>query len=227
MRRLVLTAAAAAAALAALAAPAGATNECKGLQVCVPIAGPWVLTSSGAEVQYQLACPRGFVVAGLDAELSVRGIDVSFEGALGSPVNPGITTSTAAVFLGRLLRGSAVAPSFRPHIGCIPASGGGQRFPTAYRAFPPGRPTLPEMTEIGVAPGTHRYVERCAAGEQLSSATHAIAFYTSTPPSRQLAASVTATQAVRSGQLHLTVHATPAVLEVRAVVQVDLVCVKR
>jgi len=227
VRRLVLTAAVAAAALATVAAPAGATNECKGLQVCVPIAGPWVLTSPGAEVQYQLACPHGFVVAGLDAELSERGIDVSFQGALGSPVNPGITTSTAAVFLGRLVSGSAIAPSFQPHIGCIPASGGGQRFPTAYHAFPPGRPLLPEMTEIGVAPGTHRYVQRCAAGERLSSATHAIAFYTSTPPTRQLAASVSATQAVRNGRLHLTVHATPAVLEVRAVVQVDLVCVKR
>jgi len=227
VRRLLVTPAVAAAALAVLAAPAGATNECKGLQVCVPIAGPWVLASPGAEVQYQLACPRGFVVAGLDAELSVRGIDVSFQGALGSPVNPGITTSTAAVFLGRLVSASAVAPSFRPHIGCIPASGGGQRFPTAYHAFPPGRPLLPEMTEIGVAPGTHRYVRSCASGERLSSGTHAIAFYTSTPPSRQLAASVTATQTVRGGRLHLTVHATPAVLEVRAVVQVDLVCAKR
>ncbi|HVM57209.1 MAG TPA: hypothetical protein VMT74_07075 [Gaiellaceae bacterium] len=213
--------------LAVLASPAGATNECHGLQVCVPVAGPWVLTPAGAEVQYQLACPRRFVVAGLDAELSARGIDVSFRGALGSPVNPGITTSTAAVFLGRLVRGPAAGSSFRPHIGCIPASGGGERVPTAFHVYPPGRPTLPEMSEITVHPGTHRYVRSCAAGERLAGATHAIAFYTASPPAGPLASSVEASQAVRGGRLHVTVRATSAVLEVRAVVQVDLVCVAR
>ena len=51
-----------------------------------------------ARVEYQLTCPRGHVVGGLDARLSVRGIDVSFLGRLGSPVNPGITTTRSAVF---------------------------------------------------------------------------------------------------------------------------------
>ena len=225
-RRLAALAALAAAALAVTAAPAGATNECRGLQVCVPVAGPWVLAAGGAEVQYQLPCPPRFVVAGLDAELTTRGIDVSFRGALGSPVNPGITTTTAAVFLARLVRGGpAPAASFRPHIGCVPASGGGQRVPTSFRAFPPGKPALPEMSEITVHPGTHRYVRRCAAGERLAGASHAIAFYTAAPPSRALAASVAASQTVKGGRVHLVVHATPAVLEARAVVQVDLVCV--
>ena len=93
MRRLAVLASVTAVLAAVAAAPAGATNECKGLQVCVPITGPWVLTSGTAEVQYQLPCPKKFVVAGLDAELSTRGIEVSFRGALGSPVNPGITTT--------------------------------------------------------------------------------------------------------------------------------------
>jgi hypothetical protein len=207
------------------AASAGATNECKGLQVCVPVTGPWVLTTAAAEVQYQLACPRKFIVGGLDAELSVRGIDVSFRGALGSPVNPGVTTTTAAVFMGRLLRTGVAAASFRPHVGCIPASGGGQRLPTAYRAFPPSQPTLPEMTEIPVVAGTHRYVRSCKARERLVDATHAIAFYTDAPPSRALASAVAATQTVRGGRLHLAVHAGLAAAEVKAVVQVDLNCV--
>lgn len=224
-RRLAVTAVLTAAVLAAAAAPAGATNECRGLQVCVPVTGPWVLAAGGAEVEYQLPCPRRFVVAGLDAELSTRGIDVSFVGALGSPVNPGITTTTAAVFRARLVRGPAPAASFRPHIGCIPASGGGQRLPTSLRAFPPGKPALPEMTEIPIRAGTHRYVERCAAGERLAGATHAIAFYTDAPPSRAQAASVAVTQALKGGRLHVTVRAGPAAGEVRAVVQVDLVCV--
>ena len=227
IRLAVLAALATTAVVGVAAAPAGATNECRGLQVCVPITGPWVLTSVGAEVQYQLPCPRRFVVAGLDAELSTRGIDVSFRGALGSPVNPGITTTTAAVFLAQLVRGTAAAASFRPHVGCVPASGGGQRFPTSLRAFPPGRPPLPEMTEIPIRAGTHRYVEHCAAGERLVSATHAIAFYTDTPPSRALAGSVAVTQSVSAGRLHVSVHAGPAAGAVRSVVQVDLVCVAR
>jgi hypothetical protein len=225
VRRLAALASVTAALAAVAAAPAGATNECKGLQVCVPITGPWVLTAGAAEVQYQLPCPKKFVVAGLDAELSTRGIEVSFRGALGSPVNPGITTTTAAVFLGRLLRGTDPAASFRPHIGCVPASGGGQRLPTSLHVYPPSKPTLPEMTEIPVRLGTHRYVRRCAAGERLAGASHAIAFYTDAPPSRTLAASVTVAQSVGGGRLHVSVHGGPAAGEVRAVVQVDLLCV--
>jgi len=222
---LVLAAAAACAAIAAV--PAGATNECHGLQVCVPVAGPWVLAPAGGEVQFQLACPKRYVVAGLDAELSTRALEVGFRGALGAPVNPGITTSTSAVFLGRLVRGSDPAASFRPHIGCVPASGGGQRVPTAFHAYPPGRPTAPVMTQIDVRPGTRSYVERCRAGQQLTQASHAIAFYTTAPPTAALAASVHVTQTVRSGRVRVTVHAGPAVSGARTVVQVDLLCVGR
>ena len=50
-----------------------------------------------------------------------------FLGALGAPVNPGVTTSTGAVFLGRVVRNGVAGASFRPHLGCIPASGGGHR----------------------------------------------------------------------------------------------------
>jgi hypothetical protein len=178
-------------------------------------------------VQFQLACPKGFVVAGLDAELSTRALEVGFRGALGTPVNPGITTSSSAVFLGRLVRGRNLAASFRPHIGCVPASGTGQRVPTAFHPYPPAKPTVPQMTEIQVSEGASRYVERCPAGQQLASATHAVAFYTPTPPTKALATSVHVTQTVQGGLVHLTVRAGPAVLEVRAVVQVDLLCVSR
>ena len=47
MKRLVLLAALSFAAVGA--APAGATNECNGLPVCVSVAGPWVLVLSEAE----------------------------------------------------------------------------------------------------------------------------------------------------------------------------------
>jgi len=210
----------AALAAAVAAGSAGATNECRGLQVCVPVAGPWVLAPSAAEVQFQLGCPHRYIVAGLDAELSTRGIDIGFRGALGAPVNPGITTSTSAVFVARLVH-RANAAAFRPHIGCIPASGGGERYPTAFHPLPPAAPT---MVELPVLPGTHRFIERCPEAKRLVSATHAIGFYSDAPPTAALARSVTVAQTIRAASVRLTVHAE--LLEaVRAIVQVDLLCV--
>jgi hypothetical protein len=207
---------------AAVVAPAAhATNECRGLKVCVPVAGPWVLTSSAAQVQYDLACPKNYIVAGLDAELSDRGIDIGFVGALGSPVNPGITTKHDAVFLGRLVRGRSAAPTFRPHIGCVPASGGGQRVPTAFRAFPPGNTVDRQVREV--AASRDRVVTaRCPARETLTSASHAIGFPGSVPPTRARAAGIHVTQRIRNGIVALVIRS-----HVPAVVQVDLLCTPR
>jgi hypothetical protein len=222
VRRLLFLATAATA-CAVVAAPAYATNECRGLQVCVPVAGPWVLASPG-QVEFQLACPKRFVVGGLDAELSSRAIDIGFVGNLGSPVNPGITTSKEAVFLGRLVRGRDPAASFRPHIGCVPASGAGKRSPTAY-AFVPGKPSIRHVTTIVVQPGrTRHYVKRCARNERLVTATHAIGFFGDIPPSASLARSVRVAQSVRAGLVKLTIRATRAIAGGNAVVQLDLVC---
>ena len=220
MRR-AATLALAALAAAVAAGSAHATNECRGLQVCVPVAGPWVLAGTAAQVEYQLSCPARFVVAGLDAELSARGIDVGFVGALGSPVNPGITTTRDAVFLGRLVRARAPAASFRPHIGCVPASGGGQRVPTAYHAFAPGKPVDRRVVEVTVR-GKQTVTGRCPTRERLTSATHAIGFYGETPPTAAAARAIRVTQRTRNGGVTLEVRSS-----VRAVVQLDLVCVKR
>ena len=77
----------------AVAAPAGGANECDGLMVCIPVAGPWVVvpTSTGAQrerVEFQLTCPRGYIVGGTDARLSSRAIDVGFIGTIGQPGQP-------------------------------------------------------------------------------------------------------------------------------------------
>jgi len=203
------------------ASPAGATNECKGLQICVPITGPWVLAAPG-QVEFQMSCPKRFIVGGLDAELSSRGIDVGFVGSLGSPVNPGITTSQQVVFLGRLVRGRDPAPFFRPHIGCVPASGGGQRVPTAFRPVPPGKPTVREVSQVVVRPGGVRhFAGRCAKNERLVAATHAVGFAGDTPPSVAAARSVHVAQHVAAGRVALTIRAAPGV---RAIVQLDLLC---
>jgi hypothetical protein len=209
----------------AAAAPAGATSECRGLQVCVPIAGPWVVTPSSG-VEFQLSCPHHFVIGGLDAELSKRRIDVGFVGGLGSPVNPGITTSSSVVFLGRYL-GRGGGASFRPHIGCIPASGSGQRTPTAYHAVKPGNPSTRVVKELVVRPGTRQIAASCAQGERLVRATHAVGFYTFTPPPAAVIADLHVRQVVRGGRVVVSVHAGPtfrSLPAVAAIVQVDLLC---
>lgn len=217
MRRVLVLAALAGACAAAAAAPASATNECKGLQVCVPVAGPWVLAAPGL-VQFQLSCPKRFIIGGLDAEVSSRGIEVGFVGSLGSPVNPGVTTASSAVFLGRLVRGRDRAPAFRPHLGCIPAQGGGGRVPTAYHAFPPSKPSARRVTVVFVHDGTRqRVAASCARGERLVAATHAIAF--PTQPTAAQARAVLVTQHVAAKRVTLTIAS-----HTRAVVQIDLVC---
>ena len=221
MRR-ALVAACVACACAAAAAPAGATNECRGLQVCVRVAGPWVVASPG-RVEFQLSCPKRFIVAGLDAELSSRGIDVGFVGALGSPVNPGITTSRDAVFLGRVVRGSARV-TFRPHIGCVPASGGGSRTPTAYHPFPPGKPTARHIVNVRLTGPKTVHGARCARGERLVGATHAVAFAGALPPTAAAIGAVHATQRVKNGFVIVTVRAPRGS---HALVQLDLVCAPR
>jgi hypothetical protein len=214
-------------ACAVAAAPAGATNECRGLMVCVPVVGPWVSTGS-AQVEFQLACPARYIVGGLDAELSSRGIEVGFVGALGSPVNPGITTAKEAVFLGRHLRGGDPAPSFRPLIGCVPAQGGGRRSPTAYHAFPPSKPTARQVTTLTVRPGTTASaVARCPKAQRLVSASHAVAFYGSSPPTAAAVQAVTVKRHVAAGVVTLRVRATRAIAQTRTIVQLDLLCVPR
>ena len=103
--------------LAVIGAPsAAATNECRGLQVCVRVAGPWVVVPAGlktprAHVDFRLSCPRGYLAAGLDTELTDQAIDVEFAGKIGSPVNPGVTTSRAVVFRAAVLRAAVLRPA--------------------------------------------------------------------------------------------------------------------
>lgn len=226
MRRLLLLLAPAAVIALVAASAAGATRECKGLQVCVRVAGPWVLTPGPAETHWQLSCPKRFLVGGLDAELTRRAIDLSFEAKLGSPVNPGISTSTAAVFLGRLVFGRDPAASFRPHIGCIPSQRSGSRVPTAvHKVHPPGKPATLRVSALAVRAGATRHVIRaCHAGERIVASTEAIGFYAKRPPSRALARAVHARLTTGHGRATVTIHGGAAVRGVHAVVQLDLLC---
>ena len=230
MKRL-LVLAAALAAVAATAAPAGATSECRGLQVCVKVRGPWVvvpseLGRSRAGVQFQLSCPRGFIAGGLDAELSDRAIDLDFFGLLGSPVGPGTTTARSIVFRGVYTGSPPRTPTFRPHLGCIPVAGGGTG-PVPYRklqAFPPGQPTIRRVRTVRLHAGSTRAVSACAAGERLLSGWHAIGFYTAAPPSAAVVQSVRAKRSSSGNRVEVRVNAGAAVNGVRAIVQVGAVC---
>jgi hypothetical protein len=217
----------AAAAVAAGTGSAAPTNECRGFDVCVPVAGPWVLASAATRVEFQLVCPRRFAVGGLDAELSSRAIDIAFLGKLGSPVGPGTTTSDRAVFVARFV-GRAGTASFRPHIGCIPTAGGGQGVPTALRkTYPPGAPTVRRTVQVSVRAGATRHLATgCRRGERLAAATTAVGFYRQAPPTSALASAVRVTQRVRNGRVELTVRAGAAVRGTRAIVQLDLLCAR-
>jgi hypothetical protein len=217
--------------LALGAQSAAATSECRGLPVCVRVAGPWVVVPAAQatprpRVDYQLSCPRGFVVGGLDAELSDRAIDLAFLGMLGSPVGPGVTTSRSALFGATYVGGSARAPTFRPHLGCLPSAGGGAG-PVPLRvsaAFPPGQPTVRRVRTVRLRPGSTRAVSACAAGERLISGWHAVGFYTAAAPNASVVRSVVATRRLRNGRVEVLVRSGAAVSEVRAVVQVGAVC---
>jgi hypothetical protein len=219
-------------AAAASLAPAAsaATHECDGLQICVPVAGPWVIVptggAAGTRVDFQLDCPRGYVVGGLDAELSAKPIDVSFAGTLGSPVNPGITTSRSAVFSATYVGADTTAAmSIRPHVGCIPAAGGGGRVPTSASAvLPPGRPTTRRVKTVVVQTGSSRITQACASGERLIAASHAVGFFAQQPPGAALVATVRTRQSVHGSRVAVSVNATKPPVGTSAVVQVTAIC---
>ena len=229
VRTLVVAAVAAAALVAAV--PADAANECDGLQICVSVPGPWVVvpastSSNRTPVEYQLTCPRGHIVGGLDARLSVRAIDVQFLAKLGSPVNPGISTSRSAVFRATYVGASDRAPTFKPFIGCLPASGGGSRVPTSVAAFRPGQPVTRRVKTVRVRPGTTTVVQRCAGGERLVGGSHAFAFDTRNPPSASLVSSVSGSEVIRSTGVVVRVTGDAEVAGARALVQVHALCTR-
>ena len=186
-------------------APAAATNECRGLLICVPVAGPVGRRAAeparaAAGGQFQLSCPRGYVVGGLDAELSDRGDRPHLPRARSAApstrgsrrrATPSSSRRTPAARLG--------APSFRPHLGCMPATGGGG--PRSRRRSRPGRAaaaTRPSgaCATSALRPGTARASQRVRArGERLvGGLARGRLLHPRPPPAPALAGAVTATQ---------------------------------
>jgi hypothetical protein len=225
VKRLLILAAAAAAAFAVAPSSALATDECRGLQQCVPVHGPWVVIPTAnsvprPRVEWRLMCPRGYVAAGLDAELSDRAIDVGFLGLIGAPVTPGVATARAVVFYASYVGGTARAPTFRPHVGCMPGGGGG-RIPTAFK---PGRPTVRRVAQNEIPPGRSAAAKTCLGRETLVGASHAFGFFMRNTPSSSLVASVGGTQRISGRRVSVLVTADVEVASVQAVVQVHAIC---
>jgi hypothetical protein len=216
---------------------ARATDECRGLDVCISVPGPWVAVPrasfrQASIVHYQLSCPRRSVVGGLDAVLSDQRLDVKFLGSLGSPVNPGITTGQSVVFVATYARQRPT--SFRPFLGCIPQAGGGGRGTTVYapgsRTTSAVRPRPPErrVRTLRVRPGaSRRLVARCATGERLVGSSHAVAFRRPRPPGAQMIGGVRVERRVQDGRVEVSARRSVGVpRRTRVEVQVHLLCAR-
>ena len=229
-RRLTLVVCAGGLALAALVAgPALGADECDGLRVCLPVAGPWVVVPAGG-VDYELSCPLvGYIIGGIDARVATRDVDVSFRGEPGSPVGPGVTTRRSAVFHAERARVGGGASSFQPFIGCIPTSGGGGRALTGFAARRAGiKPTQPFRSVVVNArlqtrSKTVRVV--CPAGSRLVGSTSAAAFREPVQPSGTQLGSVSVRHVVVDGAVVARVTATEAAGP-RAEVQVRAICAR-
>lgn len=235
-RTLTLVVALAAAVLGG-AGEARAAGECRGLQVCLPVPGPWVAipAASGAgapSVTWEMRCPlRGYIIGGIDARVSDRAIDVSIRGENGAPVSPGVTTGRAVLFTA-VYTGPARKPTtFRPFIGCVPTSGGGGRSETAVRrttAFAPGKPLDRRVVERRLLSGASvRATARCPAGTRLLGAQHAFGFRIDDEPGATLlnAVRVRRTSAGRTVTAVGTV--APSVPQgMRVLLQLQVLCTK-
>ncbi len=229
MRRALLAAPAVGLVLLALPVSAGATNECRGLDVCITVPGPWVAVpaapAGGASTAlYQVTCPKRSIAGGLDAILGDPTLEVRWLGLLGSPINPGISTRRSVVFQALSARGRPTA--FRPVVGCIPTSGGGGRSTTAFTAKP--KPLHRRFHTVSVR--GHRpvgVITACASGERLAGVTYAVGFRTRFQPGATVLSGVTVKLSRAAGKSVATVQRTFAVpAAMRVLLQVQLLCAR-
>jgi hypothetical protein len=161
--------------------------------------------------------------------VSDRAVAVKFPGLLGSPVNPGITTTNSVVFSASYAGRGAKVTTFRPFIGCIPAAGG-RRTPTsawATRELQPGEPITTRVKTLRVEFGRlARTTHGCPRGERLLRAAEAVGLYTSAMPAPAALAAVQVVQTVVDQQILVsaTRHGLPA--SVRVEVQVHAECAR-
>ena len=225
MRPALVTLVLALAAAAAFAPAGSATNECRGIQSCIRVAGPWVVVPAHGSVQFLLSCPQGkSIVAGLDAQVTSRDVRVGFDARLGAPVQPGVSTTRYAIFTAVSVAKRVQA--FQPLLGCVPTQGGGGRSTVSAGVSPPG-PSLEYRATIAVVgPGTVRFARAsCLPSEKLVGSWHALAFRTKKPPELANAARVQMTPVVLKKRVVVTAAASDGLsVDAHAVVQAGVEC---
>ena len=190
------------------ASPAAATNECRGLQVVRsrrrPVGGRARRRSRPAtRVEYQLSCPRGYVVGGLDAELTRPRDRHRLPREARQPGRAGRDDRALGVFRATYIGSCAARPSFRPHIWVASAAAGGGSGPVPY-----SRPVVVPARESrpfgGSAPcasardSVRASSRRAAPASGSSRRWHAIGvLHDARPPSAALIQSVSATRSVQ------------------------------
>jgi hypothetical protein len=226
LRRTLVSVTAVLALAAATTSADAATGECRGITACIPVAGPWVLVPPRGQATYLLACPAGrSVVGGLDAQASSRAVRVSFDGRLGAPVGPGLTTTRYALF--RAISISGRAQTFQPRLGCIPTQGGGGRSTVSARVVTPVGPSLELRSRIVIiGPGQVRFAKvSCLPSEHLVGAWHATAFRVKQPPKIGAGTLVDVTRTTSAKNVVVTATATDGLsIDVHPVVQVGAEC---
>jgi hypothetical protein len=212
-----------------LAGAAGAADECKGLRVCLPVAGPWVVVPS-AGVDYELACPlAGYVVGGTDARVAASDVDVWFRGETGSPVRGGVTTHRSVTFHAARFGPGAPTTSFQPFLGCIPTNGGGGRsltvFTAAQAGISPSQVLFSVVVNKRITSSSRTLRVACPSNARLVGASHAIGFRQAAPPTAAQRAAVRVTRALTARTVVARVLATGAAGP-RAEVQLRAVCTR-
>lgn len=225
--RLLIGIALAAAVALAASAPASPGHECDRLDVCISVTGPWVVVRAEAPTYYQVRCPRqNMVVAGLDALVSDRGVKLEFLGTLGSPIIPGVATSSAVVFVATYTGAKGGPASFRPLVGCVPRSGGGRGTTSVTApAAPPAAPTRRVRTFRLLRPGAGVLREGCRRGEHLVSSSAALAFRRKEAPGDELIGAVRLERRNRGNQVLVSTRVAQSLPSgTRAEVQIHAVC---
>lgn len=224
--RVALVSVVAALGCAAALAPAGsATDECRGIQACIRVVGPWVIVPARGTATYLLSCPGGrSVVGGLDALATSRDVRLSFDGRLSAPVQPGSTTTRYALF--RAVSYSGHVQAFQPFLGCVPLQGGGGRSTVSAYVTPPG-PSLEYRSRITViAPGSVGFAKiSCLTSERLVGSWHAVAFRTKNPPVLANASRINTTTVVVGKKVVVSASASDGLsIDAHAIVQAGAEC---
>ena len=167
------------------ASPAGRRRtSATGCMVCVPVARavgrrPDRGSVPRPRVEYQLTCPRGYVVGGLDARAQRprdrRRLPRARSAARSTP---GSRTSRPAV-VRRQLRRRAGARAELQAARRLHARGGRRRAcPTAVTRVQARPADVRRVKTVRVRPGETAVTQRCAARERLVGASHAFGFFT-------------------------------------------------